>query len=145
MNRIILSALFLTLAFSANAQSTNITSVRVTAVTNGVTEQISINLSQKQIDGFLMALSLEYQKAAAETNPPPTLNAATKNIVDDLLLKVLAAQAGANEQKTNKTKLLWQYGSLMWDNDIFTGPQKTDIKALLNSANVSNYLATVAQ
>lgn len=132
-------AILLLSVIAVAAQTTNITSIRITTVTNGVTDQVSITLSAREQDGFLLNWVKDYQAAVQQTNTAPTLAQSIRNTTSTLLLKPLSDQSRANDQKTNQVDLFWIYGSSLWD-DVLTSQQRQAIRDIVSSPNVSTNL-----
>jgi hypothetical protein len=132
----LLTALLLALAVAAHAQTTNITALRITTVTNGVTDQVNITLSAREAEGFLLNYAKDVQTALQLTNPVPTLQTSIKATVNSLLLNPLSEQARANDRKTNLVDLLFLNLPALWDT-VLTSQQRSDIKAIANATNVT--------
>jgi hypothetical protein len=120
------------------AQSSNVVqSIRLTFTDEvGVTNNTSINLDADEAQGFFLAFLKDKLVAQQATNLVPTFQNSIRGTTRDLLLKPLAAQAKADDWKTNKLDLLFVYGPLLRNSNIFTGAQITTLKSVVNAPNV---------
>lgn len=136
MKTIILSILVFVGTLTAQAQTTNVTVIRYTYDVNGITNNTTENLSQRESDGFVINFNKDVQTALQLTNPPPTFQNSIKQTGKTFLLTPLAEQARANDRKTNKVDLLFLYGPAFWDS-ILTSQQRQALKDIASAPNVA--------
>lgn len=100
MKKLIVSISLILLSISARAQSTNI-SVRTTVVDGTGTNQLTIQLPPRYVQGMILAWSRDVMVANQLTNTPPSFFSSVTNEVT-ARLKSLQDQAIADELATNK-------------------------------------------
>jgi hypothetical protein len=127
---------------TTKAQSTNtVLSLRLTFTDEvGVTNNTSINIDENEAMGFLLGFDKDKMTALQLTNPVPTFQNSIRATTRTYLLKILEQQALANEAKTNKLDILWNFGSVLQANKVFTPAQKTALRDIAQSTNVTSAL-----
>lgn len=140
MKKLLLSIMF---TIGSYAQSTNtVLSLRLTFTDEtGVTNNTNINLDENETMGFLLNFEKDKLVAQQSTNPVPTFQSSIRGTTKSYLLKIMEQQALANEAKTNKLDTLWTYGAVLQANKVFTPAQKTALRDIAQSTNVTAALA----
>lgn len=127
---------------SAFGQTTNtVQAIRMTFTDEvGATNNTTINPDSDEAAGFQLNFLKDKMVAQQLTNPVPSFQNSIRGAARDRLLKPLALEALANDQKTKRVDDLWLYGAEWWKGKIFTPAQKQSLQDIRNSTNVTAVL-----
>lgn len=111
MNKLLLSLTLAALAWTARADTTNVTLLVVVDVTDSKgavtsTDQTAITLSPTAVNGFLVVMGKDEMLAQQQTNKPPTFLDSVAGEVKASIAPHLEAIAISDEQKRTKIDTL---------------------------------------
>lgn len=132
-SKLVLPLLFL-LAVSAQAQSTNVTALRLTFNEGNTTNNTTITINPRESEGFLINFRKDALVAIQLTNPPPTFQNSIRGTAQTFLLNPLADQARADERRTNKVDVFIANIGSYWEG--LSSAQKQSIKDIANAVVV---------
>lgn len=133
-NFLILPLALFALAATAQAQTTNVTSLRLTYNEGTTTNNTTITINPRESEGFLINFRKDTLVALQLTNPPPTFQNSIRGTAQTFLLNPLADQARAEERRTNKVDVFIANIGSYWEG--LSAAQKQAIKDVANAVVV---------